>query len=271
MSLYHRYKDRFGTAGVVLGVIAIVLAIGGSAIAASGLNGKQKKEVKGIAKSFQGTGPAGLPGAAGTNGTNGKDGTNGTPGAAGTPGKSVVTATLNPGQGTPPCEEGGVSIEVEGSGTKKQVCNGEEGEEGEKGEEGSPWTAGGTLPPSSAAGCPCTETGAWAAEGTSLLATASFSIPLAAPLDESHVVTIAEGATAPVECDDGAAPAPSPEHPEADSGYLCIFQAGGEGSFITVTRADSNSILSNAGAATTGANILISGGNSNHGTFAVTG
>src|SRR6185295_17935744 len=46
MSLYHRFKDRFGTAGVVLGVIAMILAVGGSAIAASGLNGKQKKEVK---------------------------------------------------------------------------------------------------------------------------------------------------------------------------------------------------------------------------------
>src|SRR6476659_7771345 len=100
MSLYHRFKDRFGTAGVVLGVIAIVLAIGGSALAASGLTGKQKKEVKAIAKSFQGTGPAGpqgapgpqgLPGAKGDNGAAGTNGTNGTNGT------SITTTQVAPG------------------------------------------------------------------------------------------------------------------------------------------------------------------------------
>jgi hypothetical protein len=97
--MYRRFKDRFGTAGVVLGVIAIVLAIGGSAIAASGLNGKQKKEVKAIAKSFQGTGPIGPAGAAGTAGpagAKGDNGTNGNDGTNGADGKTVRSGTAAP-------------------------------------------------------------------------------------------------------------------------------------------------------------------------------
>ena len=186
--MYRRFKDRFGTAGVVLGVIAIVLAIGGSAIAASGLNGKQKKEVKSIAKSFQGTGPAGAAGAAGTNGTNGKDGTAGAPGKDGedgqdgAAGKSVVVGTTSAGcPGSNPA--GGVTVEVEGnSASKKTACNGKEG---------SPWTAGGTLPVGS------TETGVYS--------TPSVSTPLG-PVGSMNN---GEGASVPVSFSIPTATAPT--------------------------------------------------------------
>jgi hypothetical protein len=174
MSLYHRFKDRFGTAGVVLGVIAIVLAIGGSAIAASGLNGKQKKEVKAIAKSFQGTGPQGAAGAAGTNGTNGKDGTNGTngtpgaPGSPGTDGNSVVLLNEEP----PACfQEEGFTYEIEGSGVENEVCNGQPGENGEDGEDGQPWVVG--QAPSGAV-----LKGTWTLNATATAANEPIPIPI---------------------------------------------------------------------------------------------
>lgn len=107
MSLYQRFHDRFGTAGVILGVIALTLALGGTALAASGkLTSKQKKEVIKIAKKY-----AGKPGAPGAVGPQGPAGTKGDTGAVGPQGKE-----------------------------------GPQGEDGPQGKEGSPWTAGGTLP-----------------------------------------------------------------------------------------------------------------------------
>jgi hypothetical protein len=73
-------RERFGTAGLIVAIFALVVALSGGAYAASGggLTGKQKKEVEKIAKKF-----AGKPGPAGANGTNGANGANGTNGAAG--------------------------------------------------------------------------------------------------------------------------------------------------------------------------------------------
>jgi len=220
--MYHRFHDRFGTAGVAIGVIALIAALGGTAFAAKGgLTGQQKKEVKAIAKGFQGTGPAGAPGA---NGTNGKDGAPGSAGAPGAPGKSVVLANSAPSS----CEEGGFTYEVQGSGQKNEVCNGEEGLQGDPGPTGSPWPAGGTLPPSSAPGCPCTETGDWAVykgAGAISVASISFTIPLAGPLDEAHVVYVPIPDGPPVTNN------PDPTHcagsataPSAASGYLCVYE-----------------------------------------------
>jgi hypothetical protein len=159
-------REPFGKAGLIIAVIALVFAMVGGAFAAKGaLTGKQKKEVEKIAKKYAGkTGPAGPQGPAGTNGTNGKDGANGKDGTNGTNGKSVTTGNAALAE----CEEGGITVEVEGTpATKKKVCNGEEGKEG------SPWTAGGTLPPEK------TETGAWVP--------ISFPIPLAAKIMDFHI------------------------------------------------------------------------------------
>jgi hypothetical protein len=214
---FHRLHSQFGTAGLVIAMIALIVALAGTAIAAGGLTPSQEKQVTKIAKKFAGkpgatgaTGPTGATGAAGKNGT---DGTNGAPGTngksveseaatagecstggtqfkiggasagkacnggAGATGKSVVLTAETEGAN---CEKGGTKVEVEGNAaSKKYVCNGKEG---------SPWTASGTLPSGQ------TETGAWGIHVTLPETEAnhsegfdipiSFSIPLATELTE---------------------------------------------------------------------------------------
>ena len=87
-----RIHNKLGTAGMVVAIVALVAALGGTAIAAKGaLTGKQKKEVEKIAKKFAGKngapGAAGAPGAKGNTGAPGAKGDTGAPGAPGAPGK----------------------------------------------------------------------------------------------------------------------------------------------------------------------------------------
>ena len=142
--MFSRIHSKLGTAGLIVAVIALVAALAGTAFAAAKLNGTQKKEVKKIAKQYAGKpGAPGAPGLAGTKGDKGDKGDAGSKGDAGTPGakgKSVVTGILDPGEGG--CFEGGITVEVEGTGDELSVCNGEEGETGPQGPEGSPWVAG---------------------------------------------------------------------------------------------------------------------------------
>jgi hypothetical protein len=207
-------REPFGTAGLIVAMIALVAALGGTALAAAKLNSTQKKEVEKIAKKFAGkpgaigaTGPAGSPGAAGKNGADGTNGTNGGPGTNGTNGKSVAIGATAPGCGA----RGGHTIEVAGeSATKQNICNGEEG---------SPWTELGVLPEEQA------ETGTWGLTelgantgfgGVSI--PISFSIPLASLLDEHHVQIVAEGAEGTEGCQQGTV-----ENPVAQPGWLCIY------------------------------------------------
>jgi hypothetical protein len=87
-----RKPGRFDKAGLIVGVLALVLALVGGAWAASGgLSAQQKKEVKKIAHAF-----AGKPGAPGANG---KDGAPGAPGSQGPPGPpGPLLETLESGQ-----------------------------------------------------------------------------------------------------------------------------------------------------------------------------
>jgi hypothetical protein len=161
-------REPFGTAGLVVACVALIAALGGTALAAAKLNSTQKKEVEKIAKKY--AGKPGAPGAAGPQGpagANGKDGAQGEKGAkgdtgekgekgakgdTGSPGgagKSVEALTIDTGEEA--CAgQGGAEYTVQGSGEFTQVCSGKEG---------SPWTAGGTLPPGAS------EAGAWAAVG----------------------------------------------------------------------------------------------------------
>ena len=84
-----RIHQKLGTTGFVIAIVALITALGGTALAASGaLSGKQKKEVEKIAKKFAGKpGPAGATGPAGTPGTNGTNGKDGAPGKEGPEGK----------------------------------------------------------------------------------------------------------------------------------------------------------------------------------------
>jgi len=102
-----RIRHRFGAAGLVVGILALIVALAGTAVAAKSVfTKKQEKQIIKIAKQYAGkNGKDGAPGPAGAQGPAGQKGDAGAPGA-----------------------------------------EGPEGPEGEPGEEGSPWTAGGILP-----------------------------------------------------------------------------------------------------------------------------
>jgi hypothetical protein len=186
--MYQRFHDRFGTAGVVIAVIALVAALGGSALAASGaLTGKQKKEVEKIAKKFAGKpgapGSAGSPGAKGDAGAKGDTGAKGDPGQAGPPGangKTVLSGTAAPAAALGTI--GDFYIRTTTSDIYGPKTAGGWGSPTSlKGSEGSPWTAGGTLPADS------TETGMYGVgippegfltEGEKAFTSASFDIPV---------------------------------------------------------------------------------------------
>lgn len=80
-------QRRLGTAGLLIAIAALVIALGGAAYAAlPGLNSKQKKEVKKIAKQLVQPGPAGPAGPAGLAGPAGPAGPTGAIGDAGAQG-----------------------------------------------------------------------------------------------------------------------------------------------------------------------------------------
>jgi hypothetical protein len=164
-------REPFGTAGLIVACVALVLAMGGAAVAAkSGLTGKQKKEVEKIAKKF-----AGKPGAAGAQGPAGPAGPKGDTGSAGGAGVAGVSPagtnfTGSKTVGSVTCTEGGT--EYKGA-TTNLVCNGKRGTNGTTG-----FTD--TLPSGK------TETGAWGSgfpeDGTGAskrFYAISFPIPLA--------------------------------------------------------------------------------------------
>ncbi|HET9154320.1 MAG TPA: hypothetical protein VFN85_09425 [Solirubrobacterales bacterium] len=107
--MFSRIHQKLGTAGFVIAIVALIVALGGAAYAAlPGLNSKEKKEVKKIAKKFakQGaTGAPGAPGVMGPAGARGDSGAKGDTGAPGAPGETgpegpsgPTTTKLAPGQ-----------------------------------------------------------------------------------------------------------------------------------------------------------------------------
>jgi hypothetical protein len=96
-----KVHNKLGTAGLVVAIMALVVALGGAAYAAlPGLNSKQKKEVKKIAKTVPGKdgaqGPKGDTGPLGPKGDPGQQGPKGDPGAEGPPGPTETE--LPPGK-----------------------------------------------------------------------------------------------------------------------------------------------------------------------------
>jgi hypothetical protein len=211
MSLYQRFHDRFGTAGVILGVIALILALGGTALAASGkLTHKQKKEVEKIAKKYAGKdGKDGAPGSAGPKGDTGAPGPKGDKGEPGDPGEDGKSVTVTPAT----CGGlGGAEVKQEGAGSGVQVCNGETG-----------FTE--HLPSGK------TETGVWALgiDDEASIVPLTFNIPLAeAPefvafvnQDGKEFSGVNEEGkpvyVTPVHCEGEA------EEPTAPKGYVCVY------------------------------------------------
>jgi hypothetical protein len=236
--MLRRLHSRLGTAGFVISIVALVVALSGGAYAASGgLTGKQKKEVEKIAKKYAGKpgtngapgapgakGDAGAKGDTGAAGTAGKDGTNGTNGTSGTnggPGKSVEAFEVPTGE-TACSGNGGVEYEIEESGEATEVCN------------GSPWTVG-SLPPGK------TETGAWAFGTTAAagfaFAPVSFAVPLANGATVSaHYVNLAgnEELEDEVIAEPAAVCHGSAANPTAPPGALCIYEQQLTGAYLEI-------------------------------------
>lgn len=206
MSLYRRFQDRFGTAGVILGMIALILALGGTALAAKGaLTSQQKKEVKKIAKKY--AGKPGPQGPAGPQGSAGKDGSNGANGTNGTNGQSVTGTPI--AAGTECGAQTGVKYTLNGTSTK--VCNGETG-----------FTE--TLPSNE------TETGAWAVGNNDVayMVSLSFTIPLEEAPELGFVNVAGEEAAGGEAFHEVEHCTGSAEEPSAPAGYVCIYGASEE-------------------------------------------
>lgn len=204
-----RLRDQIGTAGLIVAIVALVAALGGGAYAASkGLNSTQKKEVKKIAKSFQGTGPQGAAGPAGAPGPAGAKGDTGAAGAAGAAGQNGVGVTSTAAT-IGECPSGGTKF-TSASGTSK-VCNGETGFTEE-------------LPSE------MTETGVWSLTSTfPTTGPALLDVPFSFPIKlgsgiagaNVHIINI-QGKQIPGELEQtactGTAGAPS-----AEPGHFCIY------------------------------------------------
>jgi len=81
---FSRLQRALGPGGLIVATVAVVLALGAGAYAAGGgLTGKQKQEVKSIARKF--AGQKGADGAAGPSGPAGSPGATGATGATGQP------------------------------------------------------------------------------------------------------------------------------------------------------------------------------------------
>lgn len=200
--------------------VALVFAMSGGAFAVAGkgtagqatIAAKKKKSKAKVLR-----GPAGPKGATGPAGPAGPSGPAGPAGPAGAKGETGPAGAVGP-QG-PAGPEGPA---------------GPAGKNGTNGKEGSPWTAGGTLPSGSA------ETGVWSL--TQLKAEEnfggvkipiSFTIPLAAPLDENHVHVIEPEAGLPGKeaVPAGCSLTRSGEtvEVEAEAGNLCVYTQYSEG------------------------------------------
>jgi hypothetical protein len=84
----------------------------------------------------------------------------------------------------------------------------------------------------------------------------SFPVKLSEKIVESNVKKIAVGGTVPEQCDDGVEPAPGPDNPEADSGFLCVYLGlakFGTPSFLSV----SNPVTGSGGASQQGATVQL--------------
>jgi len=98
-----RVHNKLGTAGLIVAVVALVVALGGAAFAASGkLTSTEKKEVKKIAKKVSKpgppgpAGPAGSAGAQGPKGDTGAKGDKGDTGAKGDTGEAGMCSVAKP-------------------------------------------------------------------------------------------------------------------------------------------------------------------------------
>lgn len=235
-----RKKINTGGPGLIVAVIALIVALSGGAFAAShqGDATASKSKSKRGPKGPRGPkGEAGAPGAKGdigAQGPAGAKGDKGDKGEQGLPGTSVTASNEPPGSAH--CGGLGGSKFVTGS-TETFACNGAEGLEGPAGPEGVCSTSACKLPPN------VTETGAWVldartheftveVEGVKSSVTVgdtggvrlplSFAIPLAAGVPASNVHFQTEATFAAEGCTGTAVV------PEAPAGHLCVYINSGD-------------------------------------------
>jgi len=223
---------RHINATTIVAVIALVFAMTGGAYAAKKFLVTSTKQISPrVLKTLKGA--------------NGKNGTAGPAGPAGPAGAGTAGPTGPAGSAGAKGDTG-----PEGKQGAPGVA-GTPGKNGTPGTPGEPWAVGG-LPKGA------TETGTWIAlpnATTEDFATISFSVPLAAALDSSHVhyVTVedVENKTIPAGC------AGTAEAPEPEEGNLCLFEgkfsAGALEEALILRPAQGLTL----GAGTTGALLLI--------------
>lgn len=237
--MFHPIRKHLSYANVAA-TLALFFAMSGGALAASHYLITSTKQISPkVLKSL-----AGKPGPAGANGANGAQGPqgpaglagSGTPGAPGAeghegkPGANGKSATVS--ETAPNCNEAGVTVEVEGSGAKHEICNGEKGAQGEPG----------VIHPKETLASDASETGAWSVgpiaeasvptviAGHALFTTiASFPIPLKAGIASARFIDsegkeeIVKSGTiefvSSVDCKGSA------EQPTAVPGNLCVYAA----------------------------------------------
>ena len=181
----------------VVATLAMVFAMTGGAYAASKILITSTKQIK----------PSVL---AQLKGKAGKAGANGAPGAAGPAGPAGAQGPAGAnGKEGPQGKEGPAGKD----GTNGK--NGSQGEEGPPGPEGVCSTSACHLPAN------VTETGTWSFSVSAAgfaPAPVSFSIPLGAALDETHVIYVGGAGSASAHCPG------TTEAPAASPGYLCVYQ-----------------------------------------------
>ena len=188
-----RIHQKLGTAGFIISIVALIMALGGAAYA-GGISRAEKKEINKQAKKYSKQfsnkfskkyakqGPKGDTGATGATGLPGAQGIPGANGAVGSPGP----------QGDP-------------------GAPGAPGAPGEPGEPGQPWVPEGTLPELA------TETGTWGGiseGGGFLVMPVSFTVPLAAAPEAIYVGEAGSVAGCPGVVEG---------IPTASEGKLCIY------------------------------------------------
>lgn len=192
-----RMHQKLGTAGLVVAIMALVVALTGVAFAAGGLTKQQEKQVKKIAKKFAGKngkqgatgpqGPAGSQGAKGATGAAGIQGKTGSTGATGPAGETGFTETLPSGE----TETGGWATGPAPQAVQVEEVEVEEGVFEEV-----------LVPNSSPSGD---------------FVAFSMNIPLAAPIAKANIHFLQQGEGETTECPGTA------DRPEAAAGQFCIY------------------------------------------------
>jgi Collagen triple helix repeat (20 copies) len=95
--MFSRIHSKLGSAGLIVAIAALVVALTGSAFAAGVFTKKQEKQIIKIAKKYAGKqGPQGPPGSQGPAGAPGKEGARGPEGPRGEIGPAGPTSTILP-------------------------------------------------------------------------------------------------------------------------------------------------------------------------------